>query len=68
MVEGLRGTQADGRPDQFHGLGVVALLMGSDAQQVQGVSVPRFGDEDLAVELLRRGELPRLVKSDGVGQ
>jgi hypothetical protein len=50
-VSGLiAGAEGDGPADAVGGLAVVPLLVGDDAEQVQGVGVVGSGAEDVAVQ------------------
>jgi hypothetical protein len=68
VIGSIRGVEGDGPADALGGLTVIALLMGDNAQQVQGVGVVGLGVEDIAVQPGCLGQAPALVLLQAEGK
>ncbi len=63
-IDGLCRVQRDCPADQFQRRSMIALLVASDAQQVQCVDMVRLRGENKAVKLFGFVDLPRLMKAE----
>ena len=68
MVGRDEGIRSDGPTDPFGGPRQVALLVGHDAQQVQGIGVVRSGGQEVTIRFGRLLQETALVLLDGQRQ